>query len=242
MATLHHGTWRHTAALTVPTGAKASHAAKSDHNHCKASGAQRPAMGAARLLHTARQMVDTSRWWLIRWSRNATALLVRAGSLTDDEASKLFRALRVTAVRFGLELAALPKARHDAKEAADARTALRKRCVGGNGRQVGTGVQDEAGGGDGGLGCGRTPALVQGAADPPTLVRRGTQGHQKTVRRTDRHRHVAREKLSDFLPVGRIIMVSGDIFFIFMIMNKKKTANSAQISRKSEICAIFAFF
>ena len=75
-------------------------------------GAQRPAMAmeAARLLHTARQMVDTSRWWLMRWPRNATALLVRAGGLKDDEASKLFRALRVTAIRFGLELAALPKA------------------------------------------------------------------------------------------------------------------------------------
>ena len=90
-------------------------------------GAQRPAVEAARLLHTARQMVDTSRWWLMRWLRNATALLVRAGSLKDDEASKLFRALRVTAVRFGLELAALPKARHNAKEATDARAALRKR-------------------------------------------------------------------------------------------------------------------
>ena len=44
-------------------------------------------------------------------------MLVRAGSLKDDEASKPFRALRVTAVRFGLELAALPKVRHDAKEA-----------------------------------------------------------------------------------------------------------------------------
>ena len=65
----------------------------------------------------------------MRWPRNATALLVRAGSLKDDEASKLFRALRVTAIRFGLELAALPKARHDAKEVTDARTALRKRWV-----------------------------------------------------------------------------------------------------------------
>ena len=92
-------------------------------------GAQWPAMEAARLLHTARQMADTPRWWLMRWPRNATALLVRAGSLTDDEASKLFRALRVTAVRFGLELAALPKARRGAKEATDVRTAIRKRWV-----------------------------------------------------------------------------------------------------------------
>ena len=46
----------------------------------------------------------------------------------------------------------------------------------------------------------------------------------------------------DRLLVGRVILVSGEIFFIFMIMNKKKTENSAQISRKSEICALFAFF
>ena len=91
--------------------------------------AQTPTMEAARLLHTARQMVDTSRWWLMRWPRNATALLVRAGSLDDDEASKLFRALRVSAIRFGLELASLPKARRDAEDAANARTALSKRWV-----------------------------------------------------------------------------------------------------------------
>ena len=43
----------------------------------------------------------------------------------------------------------------------------------------------------------------------------------------------------DRLLVGRIIMVSCEIFFIFMIMNKKKTANIAQISRKSEVCGNF---
>ena len=62
--------------------------------------------------------------------RNATTLLVRTGSLNDDEACKLFRALRVTAVKFGLELASQSTARRDAKEAPDARTALRKRWVG----------------------------------------------------------------------------------------------------------------
>ena len=41
----------------------------------------------------------------------------------------------------------------------------------------------------------------------------------------------------DRLLVGRIILVSGESSFIFMILNKKKTANIAQISRKSEICA-----
>ena len=48
--------------------------------------AQRPEMEAARFLHTARQMVGTLRWWLVRWPRNATALLVRAGGLKDDGA------------------------------------------------------------------------------------------------------------------------------------------------------------
>ena len=65
----------------------------------------------------------------MRWPRNATALIVRAGGLKDDEACKLFRALCVTAVKFGLELASQPKARRDVKEATDARTALRKRWV-----------------------------------------------------------------------------------------------------------------
>ena len=45
------------------------------------------------------------------------------------QACKLLRALRVTAVKFGLELASQPKARRDAKEATDARAALRKRWV-----------------------------------------------------------------------------------------------------------------
>ena len=91
--------------------------------------AQRPAMEAARLMHTARHMVDMSRWWLMRWPRNATSMLVRAGGLKDDEAFLFFCALRVTAVRFGLEFVSQPKARRDIKEATDARTALRKRWV-----------------------------------------------------------------------------------------------------------------
>ena len=91
--------------------------------------AHRPAMEAARLMHTARQMADTPRRWLMRWPRNAASLLVCAGGVKDDEACKLFRALRVTAVKFGLELASQPKARRDAKEATDARAALQKRWV-----------------------------------------------------------------------------------------------------------------
>ena len=91
--------------------------------------AHRPAMEAAWLMHTAHQMVDTPRWWLMRWPRNAPSLLVRAGGLRDDEACKLFRALRVTAVKLGLVLASQPKARRDFKEATDARAVLQKRWV-----------------------------------------------------------------------------------------------------------------
>ena len=94
----------------------------------------RPAMEAARLMHTARQMADTSWWWLMRWPRwpwNASSLLVRAGNLNDDEACKLFRALRVKAVKFGLELASQPAARRDAKEASDVRTRGRRCASGG---------------------------------------------------------------------------------------------------------------
>ena len=147
-------------------------------------GAQRPAVKAERLLQTARQMVDTPRWWLMWWPRNATALLVRAGSLKDDEASKLFRALRMTAVTFGLELAALPKARHDAKEATDARAALRKRWVA-TVEKLGPGYRrSEAPRCQTGLqlltyarlGCSCSPALVQGSADSTPLVHRGAKG------------------------------------------------------------------
>jgi len=73
--------------------------------------AHRPAMEAEHLMHTARQIVDTPRWWLMRWPRNEASLLVRAGTLNDDEACKLLHALRVTAVKFGLELASQSKAR-----------------------------------------------------------------------------------------------------------------------------------
>ena len=73
--------------------------------------AHRPAMEAERLMNTARRMVDAARWWLMWWPRNAESLLVRAGTLNDDEACKLLRALRVTAVKFGLELASQSKAR-----------------------------------------------------------------------------------------------------------------------------------
>ena len=55
---------------------------------------------------------------------------MRAGGLKDDETCGLFRALRVTAVKFGLELASQPKARREAKEASNARTALSKKWVG----------------------------------------------------------------------------------------------------------------
>ena len=56
----------------------------------------------------------------------------------------------------------------------DERAHCAEKTMGGDGWQVGTGVQDEAGSGDAGLGCSSPLAVIQGAADPPTLVRRGT--------------------------------------------------------------------
>ena len=90
-------------------------------------------------------------------------LLVRAGSLNDDEVCKLFRALRVTAVKFGLELASQSTARRDAKEAPDARTVLRKRWVGVV-EQLGPGYRTTRGA--------EMPDWVAVAHKPPYKIRR----------------------------------------------------------------------
>ena len=101
-------------------------------------------MEAARLMHTARQMVDTPRLWLMRWPRNAISLLVRARGLKDDEACELLRALQVTAVKYGLGLSSQPKVRRGVKEATDARgTSGTAETLGRNSREAGAGVSHE---------------------------------------------------------------------------------------------------
>jgi hypothetical protein len=48
----------------------------------------RPTRRATRLLHRARQMVDTSRWRTMRWPTNATSLVARACRLGTEEVDR----------------------------------------------------------------------------------------------------------------------------------------------------------
>ena len=52
------------------------------------------ALATLRLLHSARQMVDTSRWWTLRWPNSAISLLGTACDLNTEGAFKLLRKLR----------------------------------------------------------------------------------------------------------------------------------------------------
>ena len=47
-------------------------------------GAADPCLAAVELLHVARQSVDTSRWWTMRWPQNAVSLVGRAGALISS--------------------------------------------------------------------------------------------------------------------------------------------------------------
>ena len=63
-----------------------------------------PTHTAARLLHKARQMIDTSRWWTMRWPSNSISLLSRACDIDIEKAYKLFRSLRLTMLSHVREL------------------------------------------------------------------------------------------------------------------------------------------
>ena len=52
-----------------------------------------PCLAAVKLLHIARQSVDTSRWWTMRCPQNAVSLVGRAGALSPGKTYKLMRAL-----------------------------------------------------------------------------------------------------------------------------------------------------
>ena len=43
-----------------------------------------PTLATLRLLHSARQMVDTSRWWTLRWPNSAISLLGTACGLNTE--------------------------------------------------------------------------------------------------------------------------------------------------------------
>ena len=68
------------------------------------ASASDPALAAARLLHNARQMTDTSRWWTMRWPSNAVSLLGRAGNLTTGQTYDLLKKLWHVTVEFSEQL------------------------------------------------------------------------------------------------------------------------------------------
>ena len=53
-----------------------------------------PVLATLRLLHSARQTVDTSRWWTLRWPNNTISLLGTACGLSTEGTYKLFREMR----------------------------------------------------------------------------------------------------------------------------------------------------
>ena len=53
-----------------------------------------PTPATLRLLHSARQMVNTSRWWTLRWPNSAISLLGTACGLNTEGTFKLLRKLR----------------------------------------------------------------------------------------------------------------------------------------------------
>ena len=62
-----------------------------------------PQMAAAKLLLSARRMVDSSRWWALQWPQNAVSILSRACSLDTGKTYKLHRKLRKITVHYATE-------------------------------------------------------------------------------------------------------------------------------------------
>ena len=75
-----------------------------------------PTLATLRLLHSARQMVDTSRWWTLRWPNSAILLLGTACGLSTEGTFKLLRKLRKVMVHHVRELWAVAM---DRRHAAD---------------------------------------------------------------------------------------------------------------------------
>ena len=70
-----------------------------------AEGSADPFLAAVKLLHVARQSVDTSRWWTMRWPQNAVSLIGRAGKMSPGtKPYKLMRALRKHALNYLVQL------------------------------------------------------------------------------------------------------------------------------------------
>ena len=63
-----------------------------------------PTIATLRPLHSARQMVGTSRWWTLRWPNSAISLLGTAFGLSTEGTFKLLRTLRKVMVQHVREL------------------------------------------------------------------------------------------------------------------------------------------
>ena len=83
-----------------------------------------PTFATLRLLHSARQTVDTSRWWTLRWPNNAISLLGMACSLNTEGHYKLFREMRKAMLQHVRKLWAVVMDRRHAADNEAKRAAL----------------------------------------------------------------------------------------------------------------------
>ena len=84
-----------------------------------------PTHTAARLLHKAQQMIDTSRWWTMRWPSNSISLLIRACDLGIEKTYKLLRSLRLTMLQYARELWLTVMERRHAKDNTESRNLVK---------------------------------------------------------------------------------------------------------------------
>jgi hypothetical protein len=85
-----------------------------------------PEHAALRLLHVARSMHDTSRWWTQRWTCNAISMLGRAGKLRPRQTYELMRQLRLTAISHMEELWQAVLTRRHGKDTSKLRARIQK--------------------------------------------------------------------------------------------------------------------
>ena len=102
--------------------------------------ARDPERAACKLLHIARQMVDTSRWWTMQWPINAISLMGRVGKLGTAHTYDLIKNLRNISVDYLEQLWRVQMERRHERDHGEQRDALRedwqicKRRLGATGR------------------------------------------------------------------------------------------------------------
>ena len=89
----------------------------------------RPTRRATQLLYRARQMVDTPRWWTMRWPTNAISLVARACRLDTEGIYKLLWELRKESVTHVRELWLVGMDRRHAAENTLARNTTREQWL-----------------------------------------------------------------------------------------------------------------